>query len=595
MPDSSATSRMQSSHIRQRLPRRAKANNSPSIDDATVTGPELTERSVNILKHRESMAESNLSRRDVKQFEFVTLTSQPTMITTRQTSKTVRKQAMNDYLRKQNRQATTGIVETVESVQLEEPSRYKGKFKLDTWSHKTKTKAILARRTKLSHDESPSANEESLPTIGSWAPSSLARVTAWQPIERDDLLPRIFSPSTSSIDPFDTLAIRLGPLSENLLVHYNTEYTMNSVAINAESNFFSFVKTDPALFHSILYLVSLHRDIWYGLVDSPISLYHGSEAFRIINERLENNFIFDDVTIAAVAMLNLNGRYDLSKMHMQGLKQMIQTRGGPPSLSGVFRRIVTWSDFCFANVWNIQPSFPRLPSTPPNSPTSSPSLRILESDPDLYILKPSHLFGSSSPIIQIINNFRTLTRLLPPSQTPSLPKSVRMHASNLIYDTEYSLLALNPPSSTPDSFSLALSNCGFVFESLPLRTALHLYLYLSIRLIPTSSELVQSMLLRLKDSLEQLGIVEWWESDEERRIWLLWIFWVGAVAAKSEERWWFVSQVGRLCAEMNIWDVKRLKETLRRAVWEEEWCGNLAERVWDDFITQTAEVQTYAE
>lgn len=78
---------------------------------------------------------------------------------------------------------------------------------------------------------------------------------------------------------------------------------MNSIAINAEGNFFSFVKTDPALFHSILYLVALHRDIYYGLADSPICLYHGSEAFRIINERLENNFVFDDVTIAAVAML----------------------------------------------------------------------------------------------------------------------------------------------------------------------------------------------------------------------------------------------------------------------------------------------------
>lgn len=78
---------------------------------------------------------------------------------------------------------------------------------------------------------------------------------------------------------------------------------MNSVAINAESNFFSFVKIDPALFHSILYLVALHRDIWYGLVDSPICLYHGSEAFRIINDRLQKSVVFDDATIAAVAML----------------------------------------------------------------------------------------------------------------------------------------------------------------------------------------------------------------------------------------------------------------------------------------------------
>ena len=79
---------------------------------------------------------------------------------------------------------------------------------------------------------------------------------------------------------------------------------MNSVAINAEGDFFSHVKTDPALFHSILYLVALHFDLKYGLRDSPATLYHGGEAFRMINERLGNAEAgFSDMTIAAVAML----------------------------------------------------------------------------------------------------------------------------------------------------------------------------------------------------------------------------------------------------------------------------------------------------
>lgn len=63
------------------------------------------------------------------------------------------------------------------------------------------------------------------------------------------------------------------------------------------------MRTDDALFHSILYLVALHRDMRYGLSESSVSLYHGGEAFRIINERLRNGLVFDDVTIAAVAML----------------------------------------------------------------------------------------------------------------------------------------------------------------------------------------------------------------------------------------------------------------------------------------------------
>jgi len=79
---------------------------------------------------------------------------------------------------------------------------------------------------------------------------------------------------------------------------------MNSVAVNAERDFFSFVKVDPALFHSILYLVALHFDLSYGVQDSAVCLYHGGEAFRIINERLADiNGVFSDQTIGAVAML----------------------------------------------------------------------------------------------------------------------------------------------------------------------------------------------------------------------------------------------------------------------------------------------------
>ncbi|CZR53411.1 uncharacterized protein PAC_03289 [Phialocephala subalpina] len=584
MATANKVSRIEVPHARQRLPRKAKGRYLVPITDIEVTEPELTGKSVNVLKHRiDGDAPTNMND---KTFEFVTLTSEPTSTTLRETSKQVRKQAMHDYLRKQNQQSATGVIEVVESSKLQEHFQYKGKFKLNTWSHKTKTKAILARRERATNEEENVASQEEPVPFNNFSNSdTLTRINSWRPIERSGPLQRIFSPSASSLDPFDTLAIRLGPQSEKLLVHYSTVYTMNSVAINAEGNFFSFVKTDPALFHSILYLVALHHDLCYGLVDSPICLYHGVEAFRIINERLENNFVFDDVTIAAVAMLvnkeNLSGRYGLSKMHMQGLKQMVQTRGGAQNLSGVFQRIVTWSDFCFSNVWNIQPSFPRLPSIPPTSPIPTSLSTDLESEQ----LKASHLLGASSPIIPIISNLRTLTHLLSSSNSSSHTKSARMHASDLIYDTEYSLLALNPPSLDPDSFNFALSNCAFTFESLPLRTALHLYLYLSIRLVPTSSELVRKMVARLRDALEE--VKEWWESNE-KKMWLLWILFVGAVATRREleERWWFIDELRRLCTEMRIWDVQNLKAMLRGVLWEEEWCGEKAEAIWEEVVAQ---------
>ena len=78
---------------------------------------------------------------------------------------------------------------------------------------------------------------------------------------------------------------------------------MNSHAINPDGNFFGHARADPAMLHSVLYLVALHRDLKHGVSGSRDGLHHGAEAFRIINERLQANESFSDMTIAAVAML----------------------------------------------------------------------------------------------------------------------------------------------------------------------------------------------------------------------------------------------------------------------------------------------------
>lgn len=72
-------------------------------------------------------------------------------------SKKVRAQVMRDYIRKQTQEAITGKPEVVERKNSKQPSQYKGRFKLDTWSHKTKTKALNARRSQ--HGETKSERQ----------------------------------------------------------------------------------------------------------------------------------------------------------------------------------------------------------------------------------------------------------------------------------------------------------------------------------------------------------------------------------------------------------------------------------------------------
>ena len=152
---------------------------------------------------------------ETKTFEFVTITSQPSALNRNETSKRVRTQAMRDYLRKQNKEATTGVPEVVSPVALEEPSRYKGRFKLNTWTHKAQKRSTTARNTKSQHVEKGIA-DQALTSLSRSSPSSEEPGHAgWRGTSPLQLPNPVFS----RLDPFDSLAIQLKPQSENLLIH----------------------------------------------------------------------------------------------------------------------------------------------------------------------------------------------------------------------------------------------------------------------------------------------------------------------------------------------------------------------------------------
>jgi hypothetical protein len=132
---------------------------------------------------------------------------------------------MRDYVQKQNRQAITGVVEVVTSVKPEEPARYKGRFKLNTWSHKTKAKALNARREKGLTSEA-TANRHNRKT------STLAdddtQLVLSRPWEHRSPNPGFFL-DEHRIDPFVSLVVKLGSRSEELLLHCKLIYYLESI------------------------------------------------------------------------------------------------------------------------------------------------------------------------------------------------------------------------------------------------------------------------------------------------------------------------------------------------------------------------------
>lgn len=145
-----------------------------------------------------------------KNFEFVTLTDEPSKTPRNETSKIVRAHAMRDYLRRQNQEVMTGIVEAPTSLPVKELSQQKTRFKLDTWTHKTREKAINKRRSKLSPAKTRKEGYAPLqPSVGSRGEGTSHFV-----------VPSPFLLALSGdLDPFDTLSVKLGSLSQRLLVH----------------------------------------------------------------------------------------------------------------------------------------------------------------------------------------------------------------------------------------------------------------------------------------------------------------------------------------------------------------------------------------
>jgi hypothetical protein len=122
---------------------------------------------------------------------------------------------MRNYLRKRNRVATTGAAEALPGANFKQPSQYRNKFKLDTWTHSAKTRALNARRLLDQKKEiakgSISDFEDSESAVLS---SPVTQFHEWQPRQNFN-----FILDSRHLDPFNSLSVGLGPRSERLLLH----------------------------------------------------------------------------------------------------------------------------------------------------------------------------------------------------------------------------------------------------------------------------------------------------------------------------------------------------------------------------------------
>ncbi|KAL7916793.1 hypothetical protein GGI35DRAFT_434008 [Trichoderma velutinum] len=359
-------------------------------------------------------------------------------------------------------------------------------------------------------------------------------------------------------------------MSDSLILYYHQVFSMNSPVLNFPRDCFLHSTPDLAWFHSILYIVSADYDVKLGVSDSSLSLYHGSASFKFINAELEEKVIRDS-TISAVALVasreGICSNFEMSKLHMEGLERIVKKRGGIQNIKGIHAQIATWCDFCYSNIWNLQPRFSRLYDVPLENgvgaagPTTT-EFPALES-----------IACISSEMACILQSLHDVSSSFAKAKATSDLEDTMIQ----IYNIEYDLLMLN---ETPPSRMIH----RLPKEAAALKVAAHLYLYLLLRKLPSGSPVFSELVTRLENASDKCDEISE-DSPKDRLIWRLWILFVGfAAAAEREDKWKFVQGVLTTCNALHITSEAQLNSSLRATVWQDPSCERWAKSLWADCL-----------
>lgn len=348
------------------------------------------------------------------------------------------------------------------------------------------------------------------------------------------------------------------------------------------------VWNDQVLFHATLQLsamrLSKHRISQNVKLDSDTKMQLETECIRLLRDRVENQDLgkgVSDQTISAVATLaaieHENGRMRMLKMHMNGLKRMVDVRGGLNAIRETSPMVAN-SVFWMFVVAIYEIPFPNLdPFLPPFLPSKHNLSHFQDFGPPTHESPlPLDLvnLGVVQPIALILNSVQHVSQLVPafssyPTAATSMVILTRMCAllSHLL-----SLPQIQ--SSKTADFSSVVSECT--------RYAILLHVFTPWRgLQPDGALTINHLLHQLIHYLKVL--INFSEEQNMNNELVLWLFATGGVASLNmPERAWFVSHLAELTENMMISNWKDMKANVSRAIWHEKLCERVHKMLWDE-------------
>ncbi|KAL3422887.1 hypothetical protein PVAG01_04634 [Phlyctema vagabunda] len=176
--------------------------------------------------------------------------------------------------------------------------------------------------------------------------------------------PLMHSPSSRAMAPYVPASQAADRKLQFLIHHYCTVVVQESVtSVGPRYEWFPFALRNKAFFHSVMSSTSSHA-AYLQQVDLPKDFfYHRGEAIRMLNAQIAAGR-HDEGTINTVAVFSqqesFEGRADSTKIHLNGLLQLVRAAGGlqSPTLSPKTRRYVAHTDQAASIVLMTKEIFP---------------------------------------------------------------------------------------------------------------------------------------------------------------------------------------------------------------------------------------------
>ncbi|KAH6713438.1 hypothetical protein BKA61DRAFT_74860 [Leptodontidium sp. MPI-SDFR-AT-0119] len=279
------------------------------------------------------------------------------------------------------------------------------------------------------------------------------------------------------------------------------------------------------------------------------SLYYLMKSISAVNDDIADpQKQVSDSTIATVASManieNLNGNPENSIIHLNGLKRMVEMRGGLDCLGmqGILQRVVLWADLCGASRTQTVPKFPlvRFPDMMPLPQFSPPNctksyLLVLNSTLSSRAKTPE-----SAGVLDNLQHLHELSTFLNLVGKESDDLPVEACYPDRVYTVEHNILtSLYVSQSSPQG---QRSNIWDI-----LRHASLLFIYTNLRQTPVGGQIRKSLSNRLQLCMQ----------DADLRVYkvdlpaeMLWVSCIGLVGTQDTSDYhWFLGCVERISVE----------------------------------------------